>query len=91
MTTLAAIVACVILAGLAIFQALLVAGVPIGRFAWGGQHDVLPRRLRVGSVISIALYVVFALIILERAEITSLLPGDAFERVAICRSIRPAR
>ena len=44
----------VILAALAVFQLALAAGAPLGRFAWGGSHEVLPPRLRVGSLVSIA-------------------------------------
>lgn len=74
MTTAAAIVACLILLALAVFQALLIAGRPLGRYAWGGQHEVLPRNLRIGSAISILLYAVFAIIILESAGIADMLP-----------------
>lgn len=81
MTEIAAIAACTVLAALAVFQGVLIAGVPIGRFAWGGQHDVLPPRFRVGSAISIVLYVVFATVILERAGILTAF-GAAFVQVA---------
>jgi hypothetical protein len=83
MTGAAACSLCVILGALTVFQLLLVAGVPLGRFAWGGQHEVLPARLRVGSVVSILLYAAFALIGLERAQVTDILPGDTFESVAM--------
>ncbi|WP_026548738.1 hypothetical protein [Arthrobacter sp. Br18] len=76
MITAAAVAACVVLALLAVFQVLLIAGARLGRFAWGGQHDVLPRRLRVGSAVSIILYGVFALIILDSAGIISLVPDS---------------
>ena len=79
MTIAAAVLACLILAALAVFQALLIAGRPIGRFAWGGQHDVLPRNLRIGSAISILLYAVFAIIILERVGISNVLPDVVAE------------
>jgi hypothetical protein len=59
-----AVLAVVVLAGLAIFQAALAAGAPLGRFAWGGQHSVLPTGLRFGSAVSIALYAGFAVLIL---------------------------
>ncbi|MGO4230707.1 hypothetical protein AB4Y72_17820 [Arthrobacter sp. YAF34] len=65
---LAAIVACAILAGLSIFQAALIGGAPFGKMAWGGQHDVLPARLRIGSAVSIALYALFAYAALARAQ-----------------------
>src|SRR4051812_7904610 len=71
----AAVVALVLLGALAVFQALLAAGRPLGRFAWGGQHAVLPARLRTGSVVSIVLYAVFAVLILHAADLLDLLPG----------------
>lgn len=64
----AAVLACVMLAGLAVFQGLLAAGRPLGRFAWGGQHRVLPTGLRIGSAISIAIYLVIALVVLAAAR-----------------------
>ena len=63
-----AVLGCVLLGALAVLQALLIAGQPLGRFAWGGQHRVLPTKLRIGSAVSIVLYALFALIILARAE-----------------------
>ncbi len=60
------------LTALGLFQAVLIAGAPIGRFAWGGAHRVLPTRLRIGSVISILLYALFALVVLDRAGIVAL-------------------
>jgi hypothetical protein len=66
-TTPAAVAACVLLGALAVFQALLACGVPWGRLAWGGQHDVLPARLRVGSLVVIVVYVVLGWVILARA------------------------
>ena len=78
----AAVVALVLLAALAVFQGLLVAGAPLGRFAWGGQHEVLPTNLRIGSVVSIALYAAFAVLILQAAGALSLLP-EGFVGVAI--------
>ena len=75
MTAIAAIVACLVLAALAVFQALLIAGAPLGHFAWGGQHRVLPRNLRIGSVVSILLYALFAAILAQRAGLLALLPA----------------
>ncbi|WP_091931405.1 hypothetical protein [Blastococcus sp. DSM 46786] len=75
MITGAAVLACVVLAGLAVFQVALAAGRPWGRFAWGGQHDVLPRRLRTGSAVSVVLYAVFAVVVLQAAGLLAVLPG----------------
>jgi hypothetical protein len=55
----AALAACTVLAGLAVFQGALISGASLGRFAWGGQHDVLPAGLRAGSAVSIVLYALF--------------------------------
>lgn len=69
MTEVLAFIACTILAVLAVFQVLLIFGVPLGRYAWGGSHVVLPAKLRIGSAISIILYFFFALIILGSARV----------------------
>jgi hypothetical protein len=71
-----------VLAALAVFQVALIAGAPIGRFAWGGQHRVLPARLRVGSATSIVLYVLFVLIALDRVAVIAIVP-DAVTDVAM--------
>lgn len=73
--------ACVVLAALAAFQLALALGAPWGRFAWGGQHErELPRPLRIGSAVSIALYALFAVLVLDRAGLVDVLP-DAVSRV----------
>lgn len=81
MSPAAAIAAATILAALAVFQAALVAGAQIGRFAWGGAHDVLPMRLRVGSAVSIFLYALMAIVLLDRAGMTAILPGADTARI----------
>jgi hypothetical protein len=78
----AALLATVILGGLALFQAGLAAGQPWGRLAWGGQHVVLPSRLRIGSAVSIVLYVAIAAVVLTAAAVVLVLPRG-FADVAI--------
>jgi hypothetical protein len=78
----AAVLALALLAALAVFQGLLIAKLPLGRFAWGGQNEVLPTGLRIGSAVSIALYAVFAVLILQAAGRHTLLP-DGVAGVAI--------
>lgn len=82
MAMVAAVLVLALLAGLAVFQALLVVGMPLGHFAWGGQHRVLPQRLRIGSMISIALYALFAAIVLDRVGLISVFP-DAIRQWGI--------
>jgi hypothetical protein len=82
-TSYAAIAACPILAGLAILQVALAAGAPLGRYAWGGQHDgVLPARLRVGSLSSVLVYALIALVLLRRADVLAAGPSEGVVRVS---------
>ena len=64
-----ALTTCVVLAGLAVLQVCVALGAPWGRYVWGGQHEVLPMGLRIGSGVSILLYGVFALVYLENAGV----------------------
>ena len=75
----AAVVVCVVLTCLAVLQVLLAAGRPLGRFAWGGQHVVLPTRLRIGSAASVVLYALFALLLLQAAGTVTVLPRGVAE------------
>jgi hypothetical protein len=75
--TVVALAGAVLLGGLAVFQVLLIAGAPLGRFAWGGRNVVLPARLRIGSAVSVALYAVFAVLMLQAAGAFSVLPDGA--------------
>lgn len=80
---LSAILVCAILAGLTIFQCALIGGAPLGRMAWGGQHQVLPARLRIGSAVSIALYVLFAYAALAKAGLALPLISETFTSTSI--------
>ncbi len=73
---LSALVATLILGLLVIFQVALICGAPIGRFAWGGAHKVLPKKLRVASASSLILYAVFAVTALSKAGVVSLIPDS---------------
>lgn len=80
---LAALVACAVLAGLGIFQGALIGGAPLGRMAWGGQHDVLPTRFRIGSGVSIALYAFFAYAALASAAVAPPVVNDTVTAVVV--------
>jgi hypothetical protein len=75
LTTVALVAALIILCALAAFQISLVAGAPLGHFAWGGQHRVLPATLRRSSIVAVVLYALFAVILLERAWVIDLVPS----------------
>lgn len=72
MITVAALVFTGILAALAVLQLALVAGAPLGEFAWGGADRVLPARKRIGSAVAIVLYALFAWLFLMRAGLLPL-------------------
>ena len=72
--TAAAAMFCVLMAGLVVFQAALIAGAPLGHFAWGGQDRVLPIQKRLGSAVSIGLYLIFGVLILQRAGLADVIP-----------------
>src|SRR4051812_37726114 len=67
-TTTAAMGACVLLGALGLFQALLACGAPFGRFAWGGQHEVLPTRLRLSSLVTIVVYVLIGVVLARTGQ-----------------------
>jgi len=69
MDNIAAYLVVIILLVLGVFQVLLALGKPYGRFAWGGQHVVLPRRLRIGSALSVLLYTLIAYIALGQSDL----------------------
>jgi hypothetical protein len=71
LVTLLTILALIILLALTIFQLALVFGAPLGVYAWGGQHKVLPTNLRVSSVGSIILYILFAGVIASKTGFIS--------------------
>ncbi|TQJ68982.1 hypothetical protein FBY31_3105 [Arthrobacter sp. SLBN-100] len=73
--------ACAVLACLAVFQAALISGAPLGRMAWGGQHEVLPAGLRVGSAVSIVLYAAFGYAALAKAELVPPLGNEVVTSV----------
>ncbi|BAU32070.1 hypothetical protein [Microcella alkaliphila] len=75
MSAIAAVAFTAVMVALAVFQLALIAGAPLGHFAWGGQDRVLPAGKRVGSVVSIVLYALFAVVVLQRADFIELLPG----------------
>ncbi|WP_457098804.1 hypothetical protein [Microbacterium sp. P5_E9] len=72
----------VVLVALAIFQLALVFGAPLGRFAWGGAHRVLPARLRVGSAVSVLIYALIDVIAWDRVGAVDVFP-EPFSEVAM--------
>ncbi len=64
----AAVVATVMFLVLGAFQLGLAVGMPWGRAAWGGKvSGRLPPRLRIGSAVSIVVYAISAVLVLDGA------------------------
>ena len=53
MPQVVAIICCLALLGFAVFQVVLLAGVPLARFAWGGEDHYLQPRHRPSAVLTI--------------------------------------
>ena len=82
LAAIATVLICVLLGVLAVFQLALVFGAPLGRFAWGGADRVLPARKRIGSVVSILLYAVFAWVFLMKAGLVPMVLPEVVVDVA---------
>lgn len=64
----AALLATLGFAIIAVFQAALALGAPLGRAAWGGGHEGrLPASLRRSSAVAVLVWVIAAVVILGRA------------------------
>ncbi|MEQ1534162.1 MAG: hypothetical protein HOO97_02910 [Sideroxydans sp.] len=65
---LAAKIFAVFIFGAIIFQIALASGMPWGEFAWGGSHpSTLPDAMRLASVFSAVLLLMFLVVVLTRA------------------------
>jgi hypothetical protein len=82
MAELAAWTVVILLAALSAFQVALALGAPLGHYAWGGQHRVLPARLRLGSLFSVVTYVLIAVVVLARVGVLATELPDGFLRAA---------
>jgi len=63
-----AVLAAIGFGAIALFQVALALGAPLGRAAWGGGHaGTLPTGLRIASAITIAIWALAMVLVLERA------------------------
>ena len=83
MIQILAIITCTILVSLTVFQIALILGAPLGRYAWGGQHTVLPRKLKMSSMSSLLVYAIFAVIILSKAGVVDFINNQSFLSIMI--------
>lgn len=78
-----ALLGCFVLVCLTVFQIALICGAPIAKFAWGGTHDILPNKLRLASLSSIVLYIFFASVLLEKADIIQFIKNDRLVAISM--------
>ena len=60
------ILSAVLFGVIATMTVLVACGLPLGEFTMGGQHKILPKKLRVAAVISVVIQI-FAMIIIWQA------------------------
>jgi hypothetical protein len=68
---------------IAVFEVLVSLGVPLGEFAWGGSHVVLPRSLRIASMAAAIIWIGITLIALERGGVVSVGLNSGVSRVLV--------
>ena len=70
----ATIISVLIIMILGAFQIALASGKPFGEFAWGGQHKVLPNKLRIASILSIFIYLAIIVCLVSRSGLYQIIP-----------------
>ena len=66
------ILGAVVFGVIATMTVLVACGLPLGEFTMGGQHKILPEKLRVVAVISVAIQIFAMIIILQAGGFISL-------------------
>ena len=69
MITVLAVIGAILLFVAAVFEVLLIAGLPLGEFTMGGRYKILPPMMRVAGAFSLLTQVFAALILLQAAGI----------------------
>ena len=75
-----AVIAAVGFVAIAVFQAALAFGAPLGRAAWGGTRAQLPSSLRVASGIAAVFWSFAAAVVLARARVGATFVPDLVAR-----------
>ena len=82
MTQIAAIIVAFVSSGIAVFQILLFLGFPLAEYSWGGKYKgVIPKKMRMISLISAFLLLFFGFIFLLHSKVIPLnlhLPTNIF-------------
>jgi len=66
---ISSIVVAIMFVAIAVFQVLLSLGFPIGEFAMGGYHKVLPKRLRIVSAVNALILLFMGFVFLQHTNV----------------------
>ena len=72
MITILAVTGAILLFIAAVFEVLLIAGLPLGEFTMGGRYKVLPPMMRVAGAFSLLTQVFAGLILLQAAGLMNM-------------------
>ena len=68
---------------LSLFQLSLALGAPMGQFAWGGKYKVLPTNIRIGSTLSLIIYLGIAICLLSKSGIYQIIQQGTFLNILV--------
>lgn len=72
MITILAVTGAILLFIAAVFEVLLIAGLPLGEFTMGGRYKVLPPMMRVAGAFSLLTQVFAGLILIQSAGLMNM-------------------
>jgi len=75
-----AVIAAIGCVTIAVFQAALAFGAPLGRAAWGGTRSHLPPGLRIASGIAVGFWSLAAAVVLARSRVGATFLPDVVAR-----------
>ena len=66
---IASIIVAILFVSIAVFQVLLSLGYPLGEYAMGGYYKVLPKKLRITSVVNALILLCMGFVFLQHANV----------------------
>ncbi|MET0961106.1 MAG: hypothetical protein ABWX58_12375 [Psychrobacillus psychrotolerans] len=66
---ISSIVVAIMLVSISVFQVLLSLGYPLGEYAMGGFYKVLPKKLRIVSIINAIILLFMGLVFLQHTDV----------------------
>ena len=66
---MSSIIVAILFVSIAVFQVLLSLGYPLGEFAMGGYYKVLPKKLRIASVVNAFILLFMGFVFLQHTNV----------------------